>query len=169
MKAHEILRNSAQHIEDRATARDQPQGERSMRRTVESFNALTGHQLSERDGWLFMVQLKAARACCTPHGTRDDYEDGASYFALAGECVSEDSASVPTHYVADDGAVLKIPEGMNWVAQDSDGSWWAYEEEPIKTVKEWRQLNDDSRYEQLSDLDPIRGENWDSTLAMVRA
>ncbi|UPG86808.1 DUF6378 domain-containing protein [Luteibacter aegosomatis] len=83
--AAEILRAAAGHIEDRAAQRDQPGGERSMARTVAAFNALTGHQLSERDGWLFMTTLKMARACCTPTGIPDDYEDGAAYIGLAGE------------------------------------------------------------------------------------
>lgn len=72
-------------MEDRAAERDQPSGERSMLRTVTAFNALTGHRLSERDGWLFMAVLKAARAASTHTGLPDDYEDGAAYFALAGE------------------------------------------------------------------------------------
>jgi hypothetical protein len=82
-----ILRAAAQHLQDRAALRDQPAGERSMARTVSAFNALTGHAISERDGWLFMVALKAARACTTPSGIADDYQDGAAYFALAGESV----------------------------------------------------------------------------------
>lgn len=89
MSASEILRKSAQHIEDRAAARDQAGGERSMARTVAAFNALTGHQLSERDGWLFMANLKMARACTTPAGLPDDYEDMSAYAALAGESVAE--------------------------------------------------------------------------------
>jgi len=88
MKAQDLLRNSAQHIEDRAVARDQQDGERSMSRTVRAFNALTGHQLSERDGWMFMVALSPARACSNAKGLPDDYEDLAAYAALAGECVS---------------------------------------------------------------------------------
>jgi hypothetical protein len=85
--AVDILQRAAGHIEARAAQRDQAQGERSMARTVAAFNALTGHQLSERDGWMFMVALKAARACCTPTGQPDDYEDLAAYGALAGESV----------------------------------------------------------------------------------
>lgn len=85
MKAPEILQRAAQHMSDRAASREQPDGERSMRRTVDAFNALTGHRLTERDGWLFMAVLKAARACNTAAGMPDDYEDGAAYFALAGE------------------------------------------------------------------------------------
>lgn len=85
--APEILQRAAQHMQDRAAARDQPGGERSMRRTVDAFNALTGRTLSERDGWLFMAVLKAARATATPTGRKDDYVDGAAYFCLAGESV----------------------------------------------------------------------------------
>lgn len=55
-----------------------------MKRAVDAFNALTGHKLTEREGWLFMVALKAARATAGAHNP-DDYEDGAAYFALAGE------------------------------------------------------------------------------------
>ena len=81
--APEILAAAAQCISDRAATRDLP-AERSMARTVAAFNALTGHALTERDGWLFMVALKAARATAGSHNP-DDYTDGAAYFALAGE------------------------------------------------------------------------------------
>ncbi len=83
-----ILQRAAGHIEARAAQRDQAQGERSMARTVGAFNALTGHQLSERDGWLFMVTLKMARACSTPTGLPDDSEDMCGCGALAGEGVA---------------------------------------------------------------------------------
>ena len=83
--APEILEAAAGHILSRAQLRDQPQGERSMARTVTAFNAITGQTLTERDGWLFMAVLKAARATAGGHNP-DDYEDGAAYFALAGEC-----------------------------------------------------------------------------------
>ena len=86
MDAPEILHSAAECITDRGAQCDQPNGERSMGRAVAAFNALTGHHLSERDGWLFMVALKAARAA-TPSGRHnaDDYVDGAAYMALAGE------------------------------------------------------------------------------------
>ena len=83
--AETILRNAAAAIEQRAAQRDLQDGERSMARTVAAFNALTGGSLSERDGWLFMAVLKAARATAGAHQL-DDYTDGAAYFALAGEC-----------------------------------------------------------------------------------
>ena len=52
LSAVENLRQAALQIEDRADKRDCGNGERSMERTVNTFNALTGHALSERDGWV---------------------------------------------------------------------------------------------------------------------
>lgn len=81
--APEFLQKALDAISNRAAERDQEQ-ERSMARCVNVFNALTGHALSEREGWMFMVCLKAVRA----QGgrlQRDDYVDGGAYFALAGE------------------------------------------------------------------------------------
>lgn len=84
MNAPDILITAADTIAERGTQRDHADGERSMARAVAAYNALTGHALTERDGWMFMAVLKAARA----QGGRDrldDYIDGAAYFALAGE------------------------------------------------------------------------------------
>lgn len=55
-----------------------------MGATVKAFNAITGLSMSEEQGWLFMAILKAVRS---QHGSLhvDCYEDGAAYFALAGE------------------------------------------------------------------------------------
>lgn len=82
--ANTILQDAQQHLLDRAAQRDQA-SERSMERAVRAYNAITGHELSERDGWMFMVVLKATRACTTPAGIPDDYEDLVAYGALAGE------------------------------------------------------------------------------------
>lgn len=85
-KADEILAAAQETLRQRAATRDQPSGERSMARAVAAFNAVTGHKLTTREGWLFMAVLKLARA--TTAGGRhngDDYVDGAAYFALAGE------------------------------------------------------------------------------------
>lgn len=87
MCATEILQAGAECIADRGKQRDQQNGERSMGRAVAAFNAITGHRLTERDGWLFMVALKAARAATIGgRHNADDYVDGAAYMALAGEC-----------------------------------------------------------------------------------
>lgn len=90
--APDLLNQASEAIGDRAAQRDMPQGERSMARTVAAFNALTGHDITERDGWLFMAALKASRA--TAGALRlDDYIDGAAYMALAGECAAAENAS----------------------------------------------------------------------------
>ena len=84
--AHTILHDAASAVLQRAAECD-VKDERSMSRCVAAFNALTGHALTTRDGWMFMVALKAARATATPNGKLDDYIDGAAYFGLAGESV----------------------------------------------------------------------------------
>jgi hypothetical protein len=86
MSAHQILITAANTLLGRAADRDIEQ-ERSMQRIVKCFNAASGHSISERDGWLFMVCLKLCRATTTAVGKEDDYVDGAAYFALAGESV----------------------------------------------------------------------------------
>jgi len=87
--AHDILKAAAAHMQDRAATYDKPEGERSMGATVEAFKAVTGHQLTEEQGWLFMALLKAVRS---QQGSlrMDSYEDGAAYFALAGESAARD-------------------------------------------------------------------------------
>lgn len=84
-----ILHDASQAILQRAATRDL-QAERSMARSVAAFNALSGQCLSERDGWLFMAILKAARATAGAHNG-DDYIDGAAYFALAGETAEREA------------------------------------------------------------------------------
>lgn len=85
-----LLTIAKEAIGDRANERDQPNGERSMRRCVESFNAMFGKDLTEEQGWHFMALLKMARAAGGKKRI-DDYIDGAAYFALAGE-----STTTPT-------------------------------------------------------------------------
>jgi hypothetical protein len=78
-----ILQEAARCIGNRASERDQ-ESERSMARTVTSFNAMYDLNLTEEQGWMFMVFLKAARASGGAFKL-DDYVDGSAYFALAGE------------------------------------------------------------------------------------
>lgn len=89
VKAPELLIEAADTLKERATQRDATaQGERSMKRTVDAFNALTGKNLTEAEGWEFMVLLKLVRG---RQGAfrKDDYVDGAAYCALLGECESK--------------------------------------------------------------------------------
>src|SRR5690554_1735366 len=94
--AHDILKAAAGHMQDRAATYDKPEGERSMGATVEAFKAVTGHRLTEEQGWLFMALLKAVRS--QQGGLRmDSYEDGAAYFALAGESAARDRKKPVIH------------------------------------------------------------------------
>ena len=90
--APEFLQKAMDAIQNRAAERDQEQ-ERSMARTVDMFNALTDHALSEREGWMFMVCLKMVRA---QQGRLqlDDYVDGSAYFGLAGEAAVSEAGEV---------------------------------------------------------------------------
>src|SRR5690554_4339244 len=82
--AHDILKAAAGHMQDRAATYDKPEGERSMCATVEAFRAITGIRVTQEQGWLFMALLKAVRSQQGAYRA-DSYEDGAAYFALAGE------------------------------------------------------------------------------------
>jgi hypothetical protein len=84
MNAIDILENAAGHMKQRAEQYDAPDGERSIEKTVDMFNTLTGHSLTHEDGWLFMTFLKMVRSR-QGQFKADDYEDGSAYFALAGE------------------------------------------------------------------------------------
>ncbi|WHB31218.1 hypothetical protein [Xanthomonas phage NEB7] len=133
--ASDILRQSAQTIDDRAVERDQPGGERSMARTVAAFNALSGHALTERDGWLFMTVLKQARAFATLAGKLDDYVDLAAYAALAGECVAR--VEVAPGILVLDGKPVDVPDWAQWAAQDADGRWYLFESRPVSGSSIW--------------------------------
>lgn len=85
MNATEILKTGQEVLEERAAQRDCSDGERSMAATVKAFNALTGLNLSEGQGWQFMILLKMVRG---QQGSprADDYIDLSCYGALLGEC-----------------------------------------------------------------------------------
>jgi hypothetical protein len=76
-------------MQDRAKTYDKPQGERSMAATVAAFNAVTGITLTEEQGWLLMILLKAVRSQQGEYKA-DNYEDGAAYFGLCGEAASKE-------------------------------------------------------------------------------
>jgi len=86
----DILHAAAQHMEDRASTYDAPEGERSMAKTVQMFNALIGGDqfINTEQGWLFMALLKIVRS---QQGDvkMDNYEDLAAYAALAAEAAAE--------------------------------------------------------------------------------
>lgn len=60
-----------------------------MGATVDAFLSVTGVSMTEEQGWLFMALLKAVRSQQGAYRA-DSYEDGAAYFALAGEAAVRD-------------------------------------------------------------------------------
>lgn len=100
--AVDLLQAAQGHLAARASTYDKPQGERSMAQCVELFNTLTGHTLSEPDGWVLMALLKLVRFYSnpeTPH--RDSIEDGIAYLALMGEAAIADHAHARNLQMAD--------------------------------------------------------------------
>ena len=84
--ADEILQIANEAIAQRGVMYDSTgqQQERSMGKVVAMFNALTGHELTNEQGWKFMCLLKLARS---EQGefSLDSFIDLAAYAALAGE------------------------------------------------------------------------------------
>ena len=83
-RAVDLMGQAAEVLEARAIVRDEDDGERSMKRTVEAFSELTGRNFTEREGWLILLLLKLGRA----NGGRyhgDDYVDAIGYAALLAE------------------------------------------------------------------------------------
>ena len=87
-----LLEKAAQTMRERSVERD-TEDERAMAVTVALFNAaFPALNISEYQGWMFMLFLKVARA----HGGKfreDDYLDMAAYSALAGECRSSENGT----------------------------------------------------------------------------
>ncbi len=83
--AIDLLEAAAGHMKDRAATYDSPEGERSMGKTVTAFNAITGRDLRESEGWLLMAVLKMVRSEQRSMPHRDSVEDLIAYAALYGE------------------------------------------------------------------------------------
>ena len=90
-KAAELLGRAARHMHDRSSTYDSPGGERSMGKAVAAFNAISGHTLSESEGWLFMTLLKAVRGFTREQYHADSFEDLIAYGALMAEAKSKGS------------------------------------------------------------------------------
>ena len=87
--ASQINDQAMKHIRDRASNYDQPQGERSMGKTVIAFNAITGRDLTESEGWLMLQVLKDVRQWQNPNEYHQDSgEDCIAYAALKAESLA---------------------------------------------------------------------------------
>ena len=84
-KAAELLGRAAAHMHDRSSTYDEPEGERSMGKIVMAFNAITGRDLTESEGWMFMQQVKLVRLFTRREYHADSAEDNIAYAALLAE------------------------------------------------------------------------------------
>lgn len=89
MRAPEFLHKAAALMEERGKEYDKPEGERSMGKTVKAFNAITGHSLTEAEGWLLLQVLKDVRQWQRPGYHADSAEDCIAYSALKAEALAE--------------------------------------------------------------------------------
>lgn len=84
MDAQDFLRTASDTMDQRAKDRDQDR-ERSMEKIVDMFNVLHGTNLTESQGWSFMVLLKMVRANVGGNFRADDYIDQIAYTGLEAE------------------------------------------------------------------------------------
>jgi hypothetical protein len=84
-KAAELLGRAAALMHERGQTYDEPQGERSMSKVVAAFNAITGRDLTESEGWMFMQQVKLVRLFTRSDYHADSAEDNIAYAALLAE------------------------------------------------------------------------------------
>jgi hypothetical protein len=82
--AHTFLEDGAKTLKARAELRDTPEGERTAGKIAEVFNAITGHNITEADAWMFLIVLKIVRSRAGKYN-EDDYIDLSAYSALLGE------------------------------------------------------------------------------------
>lgn len=80
-----LLDKAKQHMTERANQYDKPEGERSMGRAVQAFNAITGRELTEPEGWLLLQVLKDVRLFQRDGYHADSAEDCIAYAALKAE------------------------------------------------------------------------------------
>ena len=83
--APELLGRAVAHMHERASTYDETGGERSMGKAVTAFNAITGRNLTESEGWLLLQVLKDVRLFTRPAYHADSAEDCIAYAALKAE------------------------------------------------------------------------------------
>ena len=81
----DYLKQAAAIQEQRGRDYDTEGGERSMAAVVAAFNDLFNQDMTETQGWQFMVLLKMKRLDSSPGHHEDSAADQVSYSALAAE------------------------------------------------------------------------------------
>jgi len=82
------LERAQELLGERGKSYDADSGERYMTNAVTAFNAITGGNLSEGEGWLFMQIVKDARQWQRPEYHEDSAVDSVAYSALKAEALA---------------------------------------------------------------------------------
>lgn len=123
MKADEFLGKAQALMIERGKQYDQPNGERSMGKTIRAFNAITGRDLTEAEGWLLLQVLKDVRQWQNPDKYHaDSAEDSVTYAALKAEALASSSPEIdflgaPSH--ATHRLASNIGYGFVWAFDDA--------------------------------------------------
>lgn len=123
--AQSILEAAAGHMQARAATYDKPEGERSMGKAVQAFNAITGRDLSEAEGWLLLAVLKNVRLFQRPGYHADSAEDAVAYGALLAEAKAREvvqPAAVP--YIGPDRRKAAEPAATAEQSSVADADGW---------------------------------------------
>ena len=89
--APDFLRRAADIMAERGKQYDKPEGERSMGKCVAAFNIVTGHNLTEAEGWLLLQILKDVRQWQRPGFHQDSADDCIAYAALKAEAKQKEA------------------------------------------------------------------------------
>ena len=90
--ASDFLHRAAGIMADRGKQYDKPEGERSMGKCVQAFNLITGHTLTESEGWLLLQVLKDVRQWQRPGFHLDSADDCIAYASLKAEAKQREAA-----------------------------------------------------------------------------
>lgn len=115
MKSTDFLKAAANIQAERGEQYNSPAGERSMGRTVAAFNAITGKDLTEAEGWLLLQVLKDVRQWHNPRKYHHDSAlDGVSFSSLKAEALYAESckageAGLTPGYTVHEGGNIPVP------------------------------------------------------------
>ena len=84
-----FLNEAIKVMQQRGEQYDSNEKERSMGKTVEAFNVITGNQLTESEGWLLLQLLKDVRQWSKPDYHEDSALDCIAYSALKAESLNK--------------------------------------------------------------------------------
>ncbi len=90
LTAPEFATRAAELMAERGKTYDSNGSERSMGKCVTAFNAITGRNLTEWEGWLLMSVLKRVRQASSPVPHMDRADEAVAHACLEAESMAGD-------------------------------------------------------------------------------